>query len=176
MTVVTGKVNGGLTVTGSTCVNNATVNGGITVLPGAALSLNSSTVHGGVTSAHGKAVTFCASLIDGSSTVSSTTGFVLIGDNGDDGYSCGGNDLRGTLNLSANAGQIELGGNQIKGGASISGTSGVGPTVENLITEIEGNRISGQLSCSNNNPAPTDGGSPNSATGGGVGQCAAPNF
>jgi hypothetical protein len=176
MTVITGRVNGGLTVSGSTCVNNATVNGGITVRPGAALSLNSSTVHGGVTSASAKALTVCATSIDGSSTVTATSGFVLFGDNGDDGYSCGGNDQQGTLILAANAGQIELGGNQIRGGASISGTFGVGPTVENAITEIEGNQVSGQLSCTNNTPSPIDDGSPNHATGGGTGQCSAPNF
>lgn len=171
MTVVAGKVNGGLTVAGSTCVNDATVNGGITVRPGAALSLNRSTVNGGLTSSSAKAVTVCASSVLGSSFVGATTGFVLIGDNGDDGFTCDHNDLRGTLSLAANAGQIELGGNLIKGGASVSGTSGAGPTVENLTTKIEGNDITGQLSCTNNTPAPVDDGSPNSVTGGGSGQC-----
>jgi hypothetical protein len=176
MTVITGRVNGGLTVSGSTCVNNATINGGITVRPGAALSLNSSTVHGGMTSTNAKALTVCGTLIDGSSTVTATSGFVLFGDDGDDGFLCGGNDQRGTLELVANAGQLELGGNQIRGGASITGTFGGGPTVENAITEIEGNQISGQLSCMNNTPSPIDDGSPNHATDGGTGQCSAPNF
>ena len=176
MTVVTGRVNGGLTVSGSTCVNNATINGGITVLPGAALSLNNSTVNGGVGSTRAKAVTFCTDSIQGASTISSTSGFVLIGDNGDDGFSCAGNVLLGTLTLTANANQLELGGNDIKGGATISTTTGPGPTVENSITEIEGNRISGQLSCTANTPAPIDDGSPNTTTGRGTGQCAAPNF
>ena len=176
MTVVTGRVNGGLTVSGSTCVNDATVNGGVTVLPGAALSLNNSTVNGGVRSSAAKAVTFCTSSINGASMVSMTSGFVLIGDNGDDGFSCGGNVLRGTLTLSGNTGQLELGGNQISGGATISTTSGAEPTVENSITEIEGNQISGQLSCTNNSPAPVDDGSPNHTTGGATGQCGALNF
>ena len=176
MTVITGRVNGGLTVSGSTCVNNATINGGITVRPGAALSLNGSTVHGGLTSANAKALTVCGTLIDGSSTVSATSGFVLFGDDGDDGFSCAGNDQRGTLGLTSNAGQLQLGGNQIRGGASISGTFGVGPTAENVVTEIEGNQISGQLTCTNNAPPPIDDGHPNHATGGGAGQCSAPNF
>lgn len=176
MTVITGRVNGGLTVSGSTCVNNATINGGITVRPGAALSLNSSTVHGGLTSASAKALTVCATSIDGSSTVAGTSGFVLFGDDDDDSFSCGGNDQRGMLHLNANAGQLELGGNQIRGGASISGTSGVGPTLENTVTVIGGNQISGQLSCSGNSPFPIDGGSPNHTTGGATGQCSAPNF
>jgi hypothetical protein len=176
MTVVTGRVNGGLTVSGSTCVNNATINGGITVLPGAALSLNNSTVNGGVSSTRAKAVTFCADSIHGASTISSTSGFVLIGDNGDGGFSCAGNDLRGTLTLTANANQLELGGNDIKGGATISRTTGPGPTPGNSVTKIEGNRISGQLSCTANTPAPIDNGRPNTATGRGTGQCGAPNF
>jgi hypothetical protein len=171
LTVVTGKVNGGLTVTGSTCVNNATINGGIVVRPGAALSLDSSTVNGGVSSSGAKAVTMCSSSIHGAGTVSATSGFVLIGDNGDDGFSCVGNDLRGNLTLTANAGQLELGGNQVHGGASISGTTGIGPSVENLVTEIEGNQVSGQLSCTNNTPSPTNDGSPNPSTGGNTGQC-----
>ena len=173
LTVLTGKVNGGLIVSGSTCVNNATVNGGITVLPGAALSLNNSTVNGGIGSSGAKAVTLCTNSVNGAGTVSTTSGFVLIGDNGDDGFSCGGNSLRGNLTLSANAGQLELGGNQIHGGASITSTSGSGPTIENAATEIEGNQISGQLSCTKNTPAPIDDGSPNPSTGGGVEQCAA---
>ena len=176
LTIVTGRVNGGLTVSGSTCVNGATINGGITVLAGAALSLNNSTVNGGVTSSGAKAVTWCGNLIHGASSISTTSGFVLIGDNGDDGFSCAANDIRGDLTLNANAGQVELGGNQIHGGATISNTSGTGPTVENLITEIEGNQISGQLSCTNNNPAPIDDSSPNTATGGGTGQCGAVKF
>ncbi len=176
MTIVTGKVNGGLRVSGSTCVTNATVDGGITVQPGAALSLNNSKVNGGVTSFGAKAVTFCGNSIHGESTISSATGFVLIGDNSDDGFACAGNDLRGHLTLSDNAGQVELGGNEIHGGASVSNTTGNGPTIENSVTEIEGNHISGQLSCSNNTPAPIDDGSPNTTTAGARGQCASPNF
>lgn len=176
LTVVTGKVNGGLTVSGSTCVNNATVDGGITVRPGAALSLVNSTVNGGVTSSGAKAVTFCADLVHAATMISTTSGFVLIGDNGDDGFACAGNDLRGDVTLTANAGQIELGGNLVKGGAAISGTTGSGPSVENQATEIEGNHISGHLSCSANTPAPIDDGSPNESTAGGQGQCAMPNF
>ena len=176
LTIVTGRVNGGLTVSGSTCVNSATVNGGITVLPGAALSLTNSTVNGGVSSSGATAVTSCGNLIHGASTVRTTSGYVLIGDNGDDGLSCAGNDIRGHLTLNANAGQLELGGNHVAGGVTISNTSGIGPNVENLISEIEGNQISGQLSCTNNTPSPINDGRPNTTTGDRSGQCGAGNF
>jgi hypothetical protein len=163
-------------VSGSTCVNSATVNGGITVLPGAALSLTNSTINGGVSSSGATAVTSCGNLIHGASTVRTTSGYVLIGDNGDDGLSCAGNDIRGHLTLNANAGQLELGGNHVAGGVTISNTSGIGPNVENLISEIEGNQISGQLSCTNNTPSPINDGRPNTTTGGRSGQCGAGNF
>jgi hypothetical protein len=176
LTIVTGRVNGGLTVSGSTCVNNATVNGGITVLPGAALSLTNSTVNGGVSSSGAKAVTWCGNLIHGASIVSTTSGFVLIGDSGDDGFSCAGNDMRGNLTLTANAGQLELSSNHVSGGVTITNTTGTGPNLENLISEIEGNQISGQLSCTNNTPAPINDGHPNTVTGSRSGQCGAAGF
>jgi large repetitive protein len=176
MTVLTGRINGRLTVTGSTCINDATVNGGITVQPGAALSLTNSTVNGAISSSGAKALTYCADTHNGASSISGTIGFVLIGDNGDHGFSCGGSVLHGGFSLTGNKGQLELGGNQISGGVSVSGTSGSGPTVGNATSEIEGNHISGSLSCSGNTPPPSDNGHPNQITGGRSGQCGAPNF
>ena len=176
MTVLTGRINGALIVTGSTCINNATVNGAIAVQPGAALSLTNSTVHGAIISTGAKAVTYCADTLSGASSISATSGFVLIGDNGAHGFSCGENVLKGALSLTGNKGQLELGGNQIAGGVSVTSTSGSGPTVGNAITEIEGNHISGALSCTGNTPPPSDNGHPNQVTGATFGQCGAPHF
>jgi hypothetical protein len=176
MTVLTGRINGGLIVSGSTCINNATVNGAIAVRPGAALSLTNSTVNGAISSSGAKAVTYCVDTLSGASSISTTSGFVLIGDNGNHGFSCGGNVLRGALSLTGNKGQLELGGNQIAGGVSITSTSGSGPTVGNAIAEIEGNHIMGALSCAGNTPPPSDNGHPNQVTGAASGQCGAPYF
>ena len=163
-------------VSGSTCINNATVLGAIVVRPGAALSLTNSTVNGAIVSAGAKAVTYCADTLSGASFISATSGFVLIGDDGNHGFSCGGNVLRGALSLTGDQGQLELGGNQIAGGVSITSTSGSGPTVGNAITEIEGNRIVGPLFCAGNTPPPSDNGHPNQVIGATFGQCGAPHF
>ena len=176
MTVLTGRIHSVLFVSGSTCINNATVNGAIVVLPGAALSLTNSTVNGAIISVGAKAVTYCADTLSGASSISATSGFVLIGDDGNHGFSCGGNVLRGALSLTGNKGQLELGGNQIAGGVSITFTSGSGPTVGNSISEIEGNRIWGALWCTGNTPPPSDNGHPNQVTGATSGQCGAPHF
>jgi hypothetical protein len=117
MTVLSGKIFAVLFVSGSTCINNATVTGAIFVRPGAALSLTNSTVNGAIVSAGAKAVTYCADTINGASSISATSGFVLIGDNGSHGFSCGGSVLRGGVSLTGNKGQLELGGNQIVGGS-----------------------------------------------------------
>jgi hypothetical protein len=174
--VLTGRIHSVLFVSGSTCINNATVNGAIVVLPGAALSLTNSTVNGAIISVGAKAVTYCADTLSGASSISATSGFVLIGDDGNHGFSCGGNVLRGALSLTGNKGQLELGGNQIAGGVSITFTSGSGPTVGNSISEIEGNRIWGALWCTGNTPPPSDNGHPNQVTGATSGQCGAPHF
>jgi len=172
-------VRGGLTVTtgSSTCVVNGSVTGGITVQAGAALSISNSTVNGAVTSTGAAAITVCNSTLNGATTVTGTTGFVLIGDGGDDGSPpCAGNNLAGMLTLDSNTGQVEFGRNTITGGASLTNTSGSGPTVENSTSEIEGNIISGDLACSGNTPAPTNDGQPNTVTGTRSGQCASPGF
>jgi hypothetical protein len=57
----------------------------------------------------------------------------------------------------------------VTGPVSVTGDVG-GPTV------IEGNKITGPLSCSGNTPPPTDGGYPNTVTGARSGQCSAAGF
>jgi hypothetical protein len=176
-TTITGK-HGKLVVSaGATCVDNATIHGGITVLPGGALSVTNSTVDGGITSTGATALTVCQSRINGASDVAASTGFVLIGDAGDDGPpGCAGNTLNGLLTLTGNMGLVELGHNRINGGARLINTSGSAPTVEDMTSEIESNMISGTLSCSGNSPAPVNDGRPNTVTGQRLGQCAAPGF
>ncbi len=51
-------------------------------------------------------------------------------------------------------------GNTVSGPASITG-----------ITLVAGNSVNGALSCAGNNPAPTDGGKPNTSNGPATGQC-----
>lgn len=174
-TTITGRVNGGLAITtGSTCLQGATVNGPVTVATGAALSMRDSTVNGGLSATGATAITSCTSTINGAVTIQNSNGFVLIGDAGDDGYSCGTNTLHGAVTLLHNNGQLEVGGNDISGGLTVTSTSGTGPTPENNAPEIEANYIKGDLTCSTNTPYPTNDGQPNTATGHQTGQCATP--
>ena len=174
---ITGKVTGGLRVTGSTCLVGATVNGHVTVAPGAALSSIGSRINGGLDSQGAAAIRICGTRVDGHVSINASTGFVLLGDAGDDGpQRCAGNDFRGGVALSGNTGGAEIGGNSIHGGLALLNTSGAGAQVEDAAPEIEANQITGGLACAGNAPAPTNGGLPNTVTGARSGQCNSPGF
>jgi hypothetical protein len=51
-----------------------------------------------------------------------------------------------------------------------SDSSGMGPDEESTQSEVEANRIGGDLFCTGNTPAPTNDGHPNSISGDGFGQ------
>ena len=170
---ITGTISGGYAVTSgqSICISGK-VSGGVTVKPGGALFLNGATVSGGISSNGATAIRFCGSTISGNVTVSATTGFLMIGDGGDDGTpACADNTITGTVTISNNTGGIELGGDTINGTLNVSGNTGGDDP------EIEGNHISGSLSCAtSNNPALDDGGQRNTVVGSRTGQCAAGSF
>jgi hypothetical protein len=170
---LTGTITGGYTVTSgqSICISGK-VTGGVSVQSGGALFLNGANVSGAITSNGAAAIRFCGSTISGNVTVSGTTGFVMIGDGDDDGTpACADNTITGTVTISSNSGGIEVGGNTINGTLSVSGnTGGTDP-------EIEGNHISGSLSCAtSNNPALDNGGQRNTVGGSRTGQCSAGSF
>ena len=169
----------GLTVAAgqSICVSApGRVNGAVTVNSGGALWLTGATINGGLTSTGATALRVCGSSINGSVIVTGGTGFVMAGDGGDEGSpACAGNALGG-VSLSSNSGGFEVAGNTITGSGSFSGNTGTGPYWQDAAPEIEGNSISGTLSCSKNNPAPTDGGKANTVTGSRSGQCSAAGF
>src|SRR5690348_8206190 len=100
-TTLTGDQPGGLTLsTGSTCLNNATVNGRITIGAGAAVSITNSRVNGGITATDGLALTVCGSRVNGDINVTSSAKYVLVGDAGDDGTpACAANTLKGTTTI-----------------------------------------------------------------------------
>ena len=102
--------------------------------------------------------------------MSTSTGFVLIGDPGDD--ACAVNTLKSGLTLTNNTGGFEAVGNSIAGTVSATGNSGHGPFAEDNGVELEGNTIHGGLSCSGNS-AVTNDGNTNTVTGAKTGQCAA---
>lgn len=181
-------VNGGYTVQAgqSVCiVAPGGVNGGLMVVAsGGSLYLNGANINGGLQSNNASVLLFCGSTINGGAHLTGSTGFVEVGDGGDDGTpACAGNTINGGLSVSNGSGSFEVGGNKINGGASFSGNTGLGPLgqdVKQKSAEIEANTINGGLQCPTatpaNNPAPTDDGLPNSVNGGRSGQCAAGGF
>ncbi len=171
---LSGTISGGYTVTSgqSICISGK-VSGGISVQSGGALFLNGANVSGAITSNGAAAIRICGSNISGNLTVSGTTGYVMIGDGGDDGTpACADNTITGTVTISGNSGGIEIAGDTINGTLSVSGNTG-GPEDP----EIEGNHINGSLECAtSNNPALTDGGQRNTVSGSKTGQCSAGSF
>jgi hypothetical protein len=174
---ISGLVAGTLNVTNSTCLTNATVVGSVTVQPGAALSVTNSSIIANLASTRATAVSVCSSSVTGMTTINGTTGFVLLGDNGDDGQpGCASNQFTGVVSLDHNTGQAEIGGNKILAQLAVTNTSGTGPDTETTATEIEHNTITGVLNCTGNQPAPTNDNQPNSVLGLRLGQCSAPGF
>jgi hypothetical protein len=153
------------------------VTGQVEVASGGALSVTGGVLNSTLSASGAAALRLCGATVGGSVSVSGTTGFVLAGDGGDDGQpACAGNTLKSGVSLSGNSGGFEAGGNKIAGPVSVTGNTGTGPSWQDPAAEIEGNSMSGSLSCSNNSPAPTDGGQPNTVSGARSGQCSAAGF
>ena len=171
-TVISGTRQGALTITGSTCLQGATVNGAVTVAAGGSLAADHSTLNGNLTSNGATAVRLCTSKVNGTVSLTKTTGFILIGDGADSddvgAAPCDGNTINGAVSVVNSSGSVELGGNSVSGAVSLSG--GTGPAAE-----LERNHVTGALMCTGNVPPPTDDAQPNVA-GTRAGQCGAPGF
>ena len=173
-TTVTGA-SGNVTVpAGSvTCVSNAQVNGSITVQPGGALVLTDSTVIGGVQSTGAAGIRICGSQIRRTAaggpalSVTGSFGPVVVGDGTP---ACPRNDFAGAVAFDANY-SVELDTNRVSGGVTATWNAGGTPSAV-----IAANQITGALACSDNIPAPTNDGRPNTVVGARSGQCGAANF
>ncbi|MFL6109749.1 MAG: hypothetical protein ACJ786_00125 [Catenulispora sp.] len=159
---------------GTTCVRGATITGNLIVGRGASLVLVGSVVQGRVTASSPGAITICATDVRSGVRVMRATGFVLIGDPGDDG--CAGNTIGGSLTLTKNQGGLEVSHNQKLDNVTLIGNVGTGPFPDDAVPEVEANSITGALVCTGNNPAPTNSGLPNTVAGGRTGQCGAAGF
>jgi len=137
-TTITGKRSGTLNVTsGSTCLVNAQLSGSIFVQAGAALDVENSTIGGGVNGNDPGALRVCSTTMTGGLVVSGSTGFVLVGDGGDD--ACNPNTIGGTLNLQNNKGGLEAIGNHVNGTVIITGNSGTGAFPEDSAPDFSAN-------------------------------------
>ncbi|KJK58194.1 Ig-like domain-containing protein [Saccharothrix sp. ST-888] len=167
---ITGSVVGAVFAgSGSTCIIGATVGGTVHGAAGGALFISNSTIRGSILSSDGTRFGICGGTVTGSVDITRASGFVVIGDPGDDG--CPGNRITGQVTLSNNHSGAEVIANHVGGSVQVQGTTGTGPFPEDTRAEIEGNTIGGSLICSGNVPAPTNDGNPNSVTGLRLGQC-----
>jgi|GEM_PF-3105942 len=172
--------NGGYTVpAGKTVELCGTVNGGLTVKTHATLILQGATINGGVSSTNASAIRFCKSTINGGATINKTGGFVFVGDAKphDDTPTCTGNTINGGITISNGTGGVELGGDNVSGGVNlVANKAPTGTIWVDVENEVEGNTISGGISCTTNKPAPTYDGKTNSVTGKASGQCSGAGF
>jgi hypothetical protein len=165
--VVTGSPASVDGVAGSTCVVGAKVTGNIKVPAGGKVLLITDTIGGTLNVTGGGQVVICGSTFGGNVKITGDTGSILLGD--PSGAQCAGNTFQSGVTLSSNTAGVTLTGNKIGGGVSITGNSGPAHSVQ----KVGGNTIAGNLACSGNSPAVTNGGSPNSVSGNRSGECAA---
>lgn len=123
---------------GSTCLVDAHLTGGVVVANGASLAVERSTISGSVSANnHPFAVQMCGSTVRGSVSVRGALGLVIIGDPGD--ANCASNTIGGSLVLDTNLHGVEAIGNTV-GSLVASGNSGPGPYPGD-VTTISGNTI-----------------------------------
>jgi hypothetical protein len=114
--VITGT-RASLTVTsGTTCLRNATITGGISVARGATLDIENSTVQGSISANHPAGLRICGSTTGGIS-VSGATGYVSIGD---PASNCAPNTINGGLTAANNTGGGTIAGNTITGSWTVT--------------------------------------------------------
>jgi hypothetical protein len=162
----TGSVSSPTVGQGTTCISNATVSGSLTIPAGARVSLFNSTIGGPLTTQGAPAlIIMCGTTVTGGASISNVAGKLLLGDpaNG-----CAANSFS-SLTVTSNHGGLTMVGNKVGGSLAVNYNDG-GPIV------VGGNTISGNLSCTGNNPQPINGGRANSVAGSRAGQCASPSF
>lgn len=108
---------------GTTCISNATITGGISVAKGAILDVENSTVSGSI-SANGPAALRVCGSHTGTIAVSKATGFVLIGDPTNN---CAANTVAGGITATNNTGGLVIVDNTVSGTVLAVGNSGAGP-------------------------------------------------
>ncbi len=141
---ITGNHNGRLNVTeGVTCLENAQINGGVTVSDGASLVAFDSSINGGLRSDGAHTVQVFGTTVTGKSEIAGTSYNVTLA----------GNTFNGGLTLSDN--------NQVSANEQFGE---YGPI-------LAGNTVSGQLVCEANSSKVNDFGAPNVIKGTSTGQC-----
>jgi len=158
---ITGTHNGPLTVSsGLTCLYDATINGPMTVRPGAGLYLSGSEVRGPLAASGASNVVLCGTTVSGPVSVSGGSRVWLGNRNGD----CAPATIKGPVSITGSTGQVTIDGATVNGPvALLNNTAG---------TIVAANHIGGPLSCAGNSPPPSNAGQPNTVSGPKSGQCA----
>ncbi|MDP9073090.1 MAG: hypothetical protein M3N98_02755 [Actinomycetota bacterium] len=122
---------------GLTCLLGVHLSGSVILPRGSSLDIENSAISGSIVAVGSSAVRLCGNTIAGSVAVQGATGFVLIGDPGDD--KCGSNRIGGSLSLIANTHGVDAIGNHVRGAVIASGNSGTGPFTQDTAPDISGN-------------------------------------
>jgi 5'-nucleotidase len=153
---ITGFKFGAITVTsGTTCVDGATILGPVTVKPGASLIVNGGLFAGTLTGNRPALFEVHGTQVIALVTVTGATGPVLVDKA----------KVIGTVSVLTNKAGVKVDTSTITGPVTLNGNTG-GAAV------VAGNKITGLLSCSSNNPAPGNDGRKNTVRGLATGQCA----
>ncbi|MFC6015616.1 ExeM/NucH family extracellular endonuclease [Plantactinospora solaniradicis] len=156
-TTISGRYNRPLTVfSGLTCLENATISGPVTVLPGASLVATGGSIAGPVTATRSVLLTLDGTTVSGPVSVVGGTGQVLV-EKG---------KVSGPVSVALSSGGVRVDTVTVAGPVSLVGNTGSQPVL------VAGNKISGPLSCLGNNPAPGNDGRANTVRGPATGQCA----
>jgi 5'-nucleotidase len=153
---ITGMKFGAIVLSsGLTCVDNATIFGGVTVRPGASVIITGGLVVGPVAATSAGAVTLSGTQVIGPVSVTGSTGAVVV-DKG---------EITGPIVLHGNKKGVKVDTAKVTGPVSVTSNTG-GASV------VAGNTIVGPLACSGNNPAPGNDSRKNKVYGPATGQCA----
>jgi hypothetical protein len=118
---ITETVKGPLSVTGSTCIDDATVKGQVSIAAGGALALSGATVNGPIVANHPAGLLICGSQT-AAITVVGSSGPVNMG--GTDGSSCGADRVKGALSITDAVGPVTIAGTTATGAITLSGNTG----------------------------------------------------
>jgi hypothetical protein len=118
--------------------------GTVTVQAGGALDIESATLASTLRSTGAAAIRICGSTVQGGTTVTGTTGLVLIGGDAATGP-CAGNTLSNSASVNNNSGGVEFNNNRVLGSLTIIGNTGTLPPPDVGPVHATGNSATGPI-------------------------------
>lgn len=121
-----------------------------------------------------RTLSICSSTIRGLVSVSRSTGFVLIGDGRRRPLVCGANSVGGNTNVSNNANEAPIAGNDIAGSLIVNKNAVPGRAFRTRRPRSKATMSTRSAAASAHVPPPTNDGQPNTVKGRRSGQCGSP--